>query len=1704
MTLELPPIILRGKQLISYYKLKRKYPVSREFLHANWGNVKRFILYALKPRCVIRQYAWRKRNRVLLMRRSRLLLFDPRLKPMIKRRKANFKAWSSNLVQYYKRMGHVTEHEETELYGEELSKQMKQQLELLKNSNRGLALIEDANKNVEIKQVEPEQMEVEVEQQAEQVELQAETEEQQAAQVAAAEEQQADTLEAEEQTEVNVASEVVTTVKDVAEEQLVAKEAEKPAEKPAEQPAEKPAEQPAEKPAVGGSNFLDMLMSKVRVKNFAKESNFSQPKATTESNTQAKTKTVAVVPTPDEAVEEDLGFDDSAHQPGMLLTPLVPQRCQTQAGNSAFVSDALDTYMKQNNLEDNEERLLEPMYQDGRVTTHSVPPHMDMPAVPDSLQRLRTVGERRLYLQRCKSQKMGIINNEANIYRELQRKQQQRKVKLHAMQQLQSLQTAMPFTRQGWQAASYVSTERDRYYYQVMRIDGEMVRLPGSQGNNVQREKQPYSSRISPSELATRCGSHCLDAQIQSQLHVLPSLSKQKQRKLNEAPLPAVFRPCPLSQKPYQRPLDDDTAALLLAGGSMAVVSMPIVQLDVQPQLGRPLDEIAKRYLQHILPHHDITREWAEFATATLMTQNPCGRRKSFTFVIPYLNDRNHILVRRVVDRSEALDDCFKSGKPLKQLQQFEFRSQLPEQPDELALQCADMLGEMINTVAISCSENAFISEDAAAAAELATLRDEHIFEPPKKRWLKQPPANKRPNRQMRLAKELKRLNATIIDAAALAKDANKPCLKDFCQLGCICESLAAPRPTREHCGHAKCVLKCRCSRADLTRVVRVETDGRGLSNEDAFNLRRQATARLAKMEKDFTSTLVLTDNETLLINETQSDKKRRCTKAPKRYEDFDDSIDDDEANRTRTAKLAKKGSPQSSNQDNQEQQQQQQVVLKEHCSVKNADIMKLKHCQVALRRLPDVANLATFCMTHQLYKCFCGGLSSEGRPVIIEKEQAELPMPSYVPQLATRAHYSFEAPEVEPVPKKQSKAKAAVKKDAEPPAKATTPRPTVIKEAAPPAEPAVINEAEPPSSKSAPRTIAPKPEGKPFAKPVKPPKQPAVKAAEEALPECVPRFERPPELDIIFSYYRSRPYQCRRVISVPKNCYLRLNRKRSTRMRQQVERAETPQTLELLERRIAGAVRYYRLELERQRQSEEQQRQQQQQPEQPKEPPEPTVILVRDDSDEGDDPCSSSSAAPAASASNARARSAEPTTDSAAKRPRLDIQVPKISACYSLAEPTEAPACAISTPSSTPSDEDWQSMDASFFRSSYNEVIRNMNTLVSKKMQDIDLALQRESKIIPAPNEEILCIIKWTNFLAAFESEYVFIWDVQLSDGSSLMAATINNVMPPVVGAVAVSNTRFATNLSKLPLMARMLVRSRRNENTDRLAVVMQGRQQYWIVRGFLRYMEGNSCTKPTPETHPILTKKINVLCTLMVKQRIRDRPPQLPAPPQQPAPQPQPLPPVPVQPPTLSSIPAIPFSIVSLPMVKPPVIIAPPIVTPIVTPTIAPKDSVMNIRSNIEVRKVNQADVSELQIPELHDEDHRWLVLNLFDDFSHVFVPAFRDMISLDRIHNVMREAVGRNKVVKLQFFKDAPYDAFVTPSSRRKIYFGPVPLDMAPPVLVLLQSVDGKMMLREVYQNAHNIPVQRQQRTMAFWVLQISKQLHFELDLGVSASL
>lgn len=127
-------------------------------------------------------------------------------------------------------------------------------------------------------------------------------------------------------------------------------------------------------------------------------------------------------------------------------------------------------------------------------------------------------------------------------------------------------------------------------------------------------------------------------------------------------------------------------------------------------------------------------------------------------------------------------------------------------------------------------------------------------------------------------------------------------------------------------------------------------------------------------MEKDFTPTLVLSNDSTYLIP-TDRDNTRRLKKIPAKYNDYVDT--------------AKALSP---------SDESDIIALSEADRKKllpkdpvEAMLHQLKHVNVLLRPLQHVTSIEPWCMVHNLYKCFCKGKAIEGRPFTFEDLEEDL-----------------------------------------------------------------------------------------------------------------------------------------------------------------------------------------------------------------------------------------------------------------------------------------------------------------------------------------------------------------------------------------------------------------------------------------------------------------------------------------------------------------------------------------------------------------------------------------------------------------------------------------------------------------------------------------------------------------------------------------
>lgn len=137
------------------------------------------------------------------------------------------------------------------------------------------------------------------------------------------------------------------------------------------------------------------------------------------------------------------------------------------------------------------------------------------------------------------------------------------------------------------------------------------------------------------------------------------------------------------------------------------------------------------------------------------------------------------------------------------------------------------------------------------------------------------------------------------------------------------------------------------------------------LLNRDLGNLHARATARLAKEEKDFTSTIVVSDHDMFVLPNSVRSTKRN-TKKPKRYNECLANYDSAEEN---DVALQSQPSP----------KRARHAVHNEY-AYNQGIIDSIRHVAVQVKKLPEL-DVEAWCMIHCLYKCYCNGMHTAGKP---------------------------------------------------------------------------------------------------------------------------------------------------------------------------------------------------------------------------------------------------------------------------------------------------------------------------------------------------------------------------------------------------------------------------------------------------------------------------------------------------------------------------------------------------------------------------------------------------------------------------------------------------------------------------------------------------------------------------------------------------
>lgn len=446
------------------------------------------------------------------------------------------------------------------------------------------------------------------------------------------------------------------------------------------------------------------------------------------------------------------GFDipKNVDVSALLPTPKAP----TSNSQSAFISADLDTFLKENALEKGIDISIKPKFNadEALMTTDAQPPTLAVPERPMDMQRPRTLAEKRMILQQQNDVSILIIENESTVYHELKKR-----VKFGSdydnslMQRIQDAN--VPFTRDCWRAACWIATSNNRFFYRTMIIDNEEIKLIGGRGDNQKkltfRMKTTDVKKISAEKYLPRnCSPICspienikinnidtIIANIKIHQDNLAAMKmgsifgmESKKAKMNMfsreylAPGPK----CKKAKCKWNRSTSFD-----LEYGPLQLLRLPTVQLEVWPQIGLSLPEHIKPLLKTMMPETNvITPEWAQFAVSVVKETSksqPKHRRKykkpeseppkSFVFEIPYENNEKKILMRRrrrssiVFDKNDAIHEKIESFYQEKKKYTLKFTENI-DRSDSVAVECGEILTNMIESVAIAVNETNFIKLD--------------------------------------------------------------------------------------------------------------------------------------------------------------------------------------------------------------------------------------------------------------------------------------------------------------------------------------------------------------------------------------------------------------------------------------------------------------------------------------------------------------------------------------------------------------------------------------------------------------------------------------------------------------------------------------------------------------------------------------------------------------------------------------------------------------------------------------------------------------------------------------------------------------------------------------------------------------------------------------------------------------------------------
>jgi len=206
-----------------------------------------------------------------------------------------------------------------------------------------------------------------------------------------------------------------------------------------------------------------------------------------------------------------------------------------------------------------------------------------------------------------------------------------------------------------------------------------------------------------------------------------------------------------------------------------------------------------------------------------------------------------------------------------------------------------------------------------------------------------------------RVKRALKTLGVKIIEFDE--HDDCMDCLKDYCKLGCICDSLRTKQIPPAHCGKVECMFSCCCSKEAL-KYSSCGSRRVNISAAVGARIQEDSQRNMAVEERKFSNTVVVTASKDAVMLGGRGTRRER--KVPQRYQNANTLMLDV----TGKEYVEKEVSSESDMEYEEEKQ------VDEYEKLRKAEC--LIPCTVILPMVSIPPTCSVWCMYHCQYSCPC------------------------------------------------------------------------------------------------------------------------------------------------------------------------------------------------------------------------------------------------------------------------------------------------------------------------------------------------------------------------------------------------------------------------------------------------------------------------------------------------------------------------------------------------------------------------------------------------------------------------------------------------------------------------------------------------------------------------------------------------------------